>query len=94
MNGHVEPAALPAHRASMETERPPRFDEQQALSTLDVACLIINKMIGGGIFVSPRIVAHLTGNKLVALSLWIFGGVYSFCRYTLRRRRVRTIPDP
>ncbi|KAL3436106.1 amino acid permease-domain-containing protein [Aspergillus tetrazonus] len=81
MYGHVEPAALPAHRASTdsETEQPPRFDEQQALSTLDVACLIINKMIGGGIFVSPRIVAHLTGNKLIALSLWIFGGVYSFC---------------
>ncbi|KAL4761141.1 APC family permease [Aspergillus foveolatus] len=81
MNGHVEAAALPAHRASMgsETEQSPRFDEQQALSTLDVACLIINKMIGGGIFVSPRIVAHLTGNKLVALSLWVFGGVYSFC---------------
>ncbi|KAL4981765.1 amino acid permease-domain-containing protein [Aspergillus falconensis] len=81
MNGHVDAAALPAHRASMDsdTERPPRFDEQQALSTLDVACLIINKMIGGGIFVSPRIVAHLTGNKLVALSLWVFGGVYSFC---------------
>ncbi|KAL4974576.1 amino acid permease-domain-containing protein [Aspergillus desertorum] len=81
MTGHVDAAALPAHRASMDsdTERAPRFDEQQALSTLDVACLIINKMIGGGIFVSPRIVAQLTGNKLVALSLWVFGGVYSFC---------------
>ncbi|KAL4812941.1 amino acid permease-domain-containing protein [Aspergillus spinulosporus] len=82
MNGHVEPAALPAHRASMDSEtETPRFDEQQALSTLDVACLIINKMIGGGIFMSPRIVAHLTGNKLVALSLWIFGGLYSIYIY-------------
>ncbi|KAL4904027.1 hypothetical protein BDW74DRAFT_168521 [Aspergillus multicolor] len=81
MDSHVDPTVEPAHRASMEShnERLPRFHEQQPLRTLDVACLIINKMIGGGIFVSPRIVAHLTGNKLVALSLWVFGGVYSFC---------------
>ncbi|KAL2822905.1 amino acid permease-domain-containing protein [Aspergillus granulosus] len=82
MESHVDPPVLPAHRASTNSSnrnRRPRFDEQKPLRTLDVACLIINKMIGGGIFVSPRIVAHLTGNKIIALALWIFGGVYSFC---------------
>jgi hypothetical protein len=65
---------------SSDGQEQERFDDDRPLRTLDVACLIINKMIGGGIFVSPRIVAHLTGNKLIALSLWVFGGVYSFCR--------------
>lgn len=57
-----------------------RYKNQKPLDALDVACLIINKMIGGGVFVSPSNIAFLTGNKLVALSLWIFGGMYSFCR--------------
>ncbi|KAL4801856.1 amino acid permease-domain-containing protein [Aspergillus unguis] len=81
MSDHVDGPAPPAHRASSDAgnEKPSRFEEQNPLTTLDVACLIINKMIGGGIFVSPRIVAHLTGNKLIALALWVFGGIYSFC---------------
>jgi hypothetical protein len=54
--------------------------DQQPLNTLDVACLIINKMIGTGIFFTPSTVTFLVGNKVTALFLWIFGGLYSFAR--------------
>ncbi|KAL2820553.1 amino acid permease-domain-containing protein [Aspergillus cavernicola] len=78
---HAEAHAEPAHQPSAvsASERSERFTPQKPLGRCDVACLIINKMIGGGIFVSPSIVAHLTGNKVAALFLWVFGGLYSFC---------------
>ncbi|KAL4883539.1 amino acid permease-domain-containing protein [Aspergillus karnatakaensis] len=81
MSGHADPEEPPHHRASSDIANSSSIREKQQLplNTLDVACLIINKMIGGGIFVSPSIVAHLTGNKMAALGLWLFGGVYSFC---------------
>ncbi|MCJ1462464.1 hypothetical protein MMC07_001066 [Pseudocyphellaria aurata] len=48
------------------------------LECLDVSCLIINKMIGTGIFVSPAIVVLLAGSKWAALLMWVFGACYSF----------------
>lgn len=74
--------ALPNHHALPEDDdrRTYTYKRQKPLDTLDVACLIINKMIGGGIFVTSSGVASLTQSKIIALSLWIFGGIYSFCR--------------
>ena len=57
-----------------------RVKEQTPLETLDVACLIINKMIGTGIFFTPSTVTFLVGNKVAALFLWAIGGLYSFLR--------------
>jgi hypothetical protein len=54
---------------------------QTKLRTLDIACLIINKQIGAGIYTTPATVLLLTQNKVGALLLWIFGGAYSFLRY-------------
>jgi hypothetical protein len=54
--------------------------EQTPLNEISVACLIINKMIGTGIYTTPGIVLLLCGNKVLALFLWIFGGVYSYLR--------------
>ncbi|OWP00042.1 hypothetical protein B2J93_8613 [Marssonina coronariae] len=48
------------------------------LDTWDIACLIINKMIGTGIFTTPASVVVLVGSKYGALLLWLFGAVYSF----------------
>lgn len=81
-NTNLGGGALPGHHARANANQTPvqRFKNQKPLNTLDVACLIINKMIGGGILVSSSNVTFLTGNKLVALCLWIFGGLYSFCR--------------
>lgn len=47
--------------------------KQRELVWFDVSCLIINKMIGSGIFVSPAIVVPLAGSKWAALLMWIFG---------------------
>lgn len=46
----------------------------------DVSSLIINKMIGTGIFTAPPAVLILTGNKREALGLWITGFVYTLVR--------------
>lgn len=54
--------------------------KQRELKWFDVSCLIINKMIGTGIFVSPAIVVFLVGSKLAALLMWIAGASYSFAR--------------
>lgn len=54
--------------------------KQRDLVLFDVSCLIINKMIGTGIFVSPAIVVLLVGSKWAALLIWIFGACYSFAR--------------
>jgi hypothetical protein len=54
-----------------------RLDE---LGSVDLACLIINKMIGTGIYVTPATVALLVQNKVAAMVLWGFGGLYSYLR--------------
>lgn len=54
--------------------------KQRELLWFDVSCLIINKMIGTGIFVSPAIVVFLVGSKWAALLMWIAGASYSFAR--------------
>jgi len=51
--------------------------KNQYLSTLEAASLIVNKMIGTGIFTTPGIVLFLTQNKALALSLWVIGGIYA-----------------
>lgn len=55
--------------------------KRRDLSMVDVAALIINKMIGTGIFTTPGLVLNLTGNKNVSIALWLVGGVWSFLRY-------------
>lgn len=50
---------------------------ERHLGTFDVAALIINKVIGGGIFTTPGLVLSLTKSKSIALGLWVVGGVYT-----------------
>ena len=49
--------------------------EDHRLGTLSTAALIINKMIGTGIFSKPSEILKLTGSKGGALFLWVTGGV-------------------
>ena len=37
--------------------------------------LIFNRVVGGGIFVTPPLVLALVGSKGIALVLWVIGGV-------------------
>ncbi|CAZ86234.1 unnamed protein product [Tuber melanosporum] len=49
--------------------------EKQKLGYLSTAALIINKMIGTGIFSKPSSILRNTGSKGGALFLWVTGGV-------------------
>lgn len=59
-----------------EMEDPPR-----PLKWWSVASLIINKMIGTGIFTTPPLILALTGKKSEALGLWVAGFFYTIVRY-------------
>ena len=47
------------------------------LTTFDVFALIVNKMIGSGIYIAPSSVLVLTGNKSTAMWLWVAGFAYT-----------------
>jgi amino acid transporter len=44
---------------------------------MDVFSLIVNKMVGTGIYNNPSAVLVLTGNKGLAMSLWVLGFLYT-----------------
>lgn len=50
------------------------------LTSFDVFSLIVNKMVGTGIFSTPASIFLLTGNKGLSLGLWIIGFFYSVVR--------------
>ncbi|RSL89325.1 hypothetical protein CEP51_001272 [Fusarium floridanum] len=57
----------------------PRFDVSGhgPLRTFDVFALIVNKMVGTGIYTTPASVFLMTGNKILTLSLFGLGFLYS-----------------
>ena len=57
-----------------------RKDSRRQLTWVDVAALIINKMVGTGIFTGPFAVLRSTNNKTVAVSLWALGFLYTIIR--------------
>lgn len=58
------------------------------LRTFDVFALIVNKMVGTGIYTAPASVFLMTGNKSLTLGLFGIGFLYSLVRYvSLRARR-------
>jgi hypothetical protein len=62
------------------TEYTENRDLKRKLGALDVAALIMNKMIGAGIFTTPGTVLSLTQSKRLSIVLWVLGGVYSLIR--------------
>ena len=73
--GYFRPRARPRGEEvpNKVTYRP--MPEGHRLGTLSTAALIINKMIGTGIFSKPSEILKLTGSKGGALFLWVTGGV-------------------
>jgi hypothetical protein len=43
--------------------------------------LIFNRVLGGGIFVTPPLVLALVGDKSIALVLWVIGGIIQLAGY-------------
>jgi amino acid transporter len=82
---------LEGGRGSADNEslqRPPtNFTEDRrlgrTLGTLDVSALILNKMVGTGIFTLPGLVLSLTRSKRTSLGLWVVGGVYSMLSFAI-----------
>ncbi|CDR45290.1 CYFA0S17e01024g1_1 [Cyberlindnera fabianii] len=66
----------------MTSERQPLLPQHENaphLGTLAVMSLIINKMIGTGIFSTPSLIFSLCGSIGTTLVLWIIGALVCFC---------------
>jgi hypothetical protein len=70
--------------ARVSTDSPPNERNAPRVATLlgsfDVFSLIVNKMIGTGIYTAPTTVLLLTGDKQLSLGLWAVGFVYTIMR--------------
>ena len=64
----------------------------RTLGTLDVSALILNKMVGTGIFTVPGIVLSLTGSKGKSLAFWVVGGLYSLLSFAIYLEYGLTFP--
>ena len=82
-----EPSPPPSDSAEGQEQTPldavraVKIEYHRKLTWWDVAALIINKMIGTGIFSGPPTVLLYTGKKSTALWLWAAGFVYTLIRY-------------
>jgi hypothetical protein len=61
-----------------------KIKPRRELTWWDVSALIINKMIGTGIFTGPPTVLMYTGRKDTALYMWAAGFVYTLVRLVRR----------
>lgn len=67
-------------RHSLEEPRRDQDDLNGPLRTFDVIALIVNKMVGTGIYTAPATVFLMTGNKALTLGLFFVGFLYSVVR--------------
>lgn len=79
-NGYVAAQnSQPLH----EIQEAPSVELPQAsrpLNAKDVGALVLNKMVGSGIFTAPPTVLILTGSAKAAMGLWIGGFFYTLLR--------------
>ncbi|CAO1606103.1 hypothetical protein XANCAGTX0491_009602 [Xanthoria calcicola] len=53
--------------------------DTQKLGSITVMCLILNRTIGSGIYVTPAVVLRATNSVGISLLLWTFGAVFGLC---------------
>lgn len=53
---------------------------RRKMGLIQVMSLMINQMIGTGIFSTPGYILLLTGSKPLSLVLWAVGGIYTLLR--------------
>ncbi|KAH8673161.1 amino acid permease-domain-containing protein [Ilyonectria robusta] len=70
----------------------PRVEAPRILARRDVAALIINKMIGTGIFTGPYTVLVNTRSKRVAMALWVLGLAYTILSMIMYLEYARKLP--
>ncbi|KAL8654156.1 MAG: hypothetical protein Q9226_003544 [Calogaya cf. arnoldii] len=54
-------------------------DDTEKLGSITVMCLILNRTIGSGIYVTPAIVLRATNSVGLSLLLWTFGAFFGLC---------------
>lgn len=77
-NGHKD--SDPYEDAARMSEQPSHGWQVPELTWFDVFSLIVNNLIGTGIFTAPASIYLLTGQKSLALGLWAIGFCYSVVR--------------
>ncbi|CAM1500522.1 Fc.00g096840.m01.CDS01 [Cosmosporella sp. VM-42] len=77
--------------ASLE-EREHKVWGRGPLRTFDVVALIVNKMVGTGIYTSPATVFFMTGNKSLTLGLFGVGFLYSLVSMVIYLGYAKTWP--
>lgn len=69
--------------AGQHLDNQQRFDtspsKRQRLGQFSVVCLILNRIIGSGIYVTPAKVLAGTGSVGGSLLFWAAGGIISIC---------------
>jgi hypothetical protein len=65
--------------ASVQDELTYQFDDSRKLGITSSVFVILNKMIGTGIFSTPSGIFAATGSVGVSLFLWVIGGILTFC---------------
>ena len=77
-NGHEDSDLY--EDAERMAEQPSHGWEVPELTWFDVFSLIVNNLIGNGIFTAPASIYLLTGRNSLALGLWGIGFFYSVVR--------------
>jgi hypothetical protein len=67
-----------ASEVSSTEEQTFAYDDSRKLGITSSVFLILNKMIGTGIFSTPSGIFAATGNVGVSIILWIVGGIITF----------------
>ncbi|KAF3160354.1 hypothetical protein TWF225_003519 [Orbilia oligospora] len=71
---------LPVYDNEVRTEEQTyAFDDSRKIGITGAGFLILNKMIGTGIFSTPSGIFAATGSVGVSLMLWVIGGLLTFC---------------
>jgi hypothetical protein len=87
---HGQPTATSDHGTEEYGADEASFDSNWTESTtvprrnlgfVQCSALMINQMIGTGIFTLPGVVLVLTKSKPIAIVLWAVGGIYSMLRF-------------
>ena len=73
---HQDDASAADSKFSESTNVPRRN-----LKVHDVAALILNKVVGSGIFTTPGLVLALTKDKTTSIILWVIGGIHAMLWY-------------
>ncbi|KAH7006598.1 amino acid permease-domain-containing protein [Fusarium venenatum] len=78
-----------ARAPDYETNQEPH---EEGLGSFDVFSLIVNKMIGTGIYTSPAVVYRMTGSKSITLALFGVGFVYCLMSTAIYLQYAHVLP--